>query len=522
MRRVDLINAQVWCGHGPSPELCVACFDHGRLQELRPAHTPARAGSVVIDAGGRVVTPGLVDAHMHLLLGGQTLQHLDLSGVRSRAAFEAEIEAAHAAMEPSQWLLASGWSECQWADQQRPDRTWLAPASTRPVVCWRCDWHAAVVNDAVLGLMDLPDDAVVLAAGGQVGRDAEGSRDGYLAEAAAWRWLQPVIPRPDGAQQRAAANAAIEHLLALGITAVRTMEYRSDILETFVPLAEDCPLRLSLVQLDRDLPLDLTWHEQLPSHDRFRLTGCKSFFDGTLGSRTARLRQDYQDQDGWRGSWLEHALHDQEVQWCRQVLDNGLSPVIHAIGDEAVGRAASLLADVPEDLRGTLEHAEVVSPADLQQLGGLRLSVQPTHRAVDAGMANARLGEARSSWVLPLASLQSSGARLSFGTDWPVVPADPMATLRAAITGHDVNGVPFHDQQQISVQEAWRAATCDASEAAGLPVAMQVGGPGDFVIWNGDPLLDLDQACVHSTWVDARCVSGEDLLNGHSLGASNS
>ena len=72
------------------------------------------------------------------------------------------------------------------------------------------------------------------------------------------------------------------------------------------------------------------------------------------------------------------------------------------------------------------------------------------------------------------------------------------------------------------MQEAWRAATYDASEAAGLPVAMQIGGPGDFVIWNGDPLLDLDQACVHSTWVDARCVSGEDLLNGHSLGASNS
>lgn len=511
MSRVDLINARIWSGRGVAAEPATLHVDHGRVHCVGPAHGQPRQGAMTIDAGGRVVTPGLVDAHVHLLLGGQTLQHVDLSGVRSRAAFEAVIEAAHQDMDPSHWLVASGWSEYQWPGQARPDHTWLAAASSRPVVCWRCDWHAAVVNEAVLQQMNLPDDATVEAAGGHVGRDADGAYSGYLAEAAAWRWLQPVIPPPDLAQQHAAATQAMAHLLSLGITAVRTMEYRADIEQTLLPMAQECPMRLSLVQLDRTLPLELDWHDQLPSHDRFRLTGCKSFFDGTLGSRTARLRQPYQDQADSRGSWLEHALDDQDGQWCRQVVDRGLSPVIHAIGDEAVGRAAALLSEVPDTLRATLEHAEVVSPEDFSRVEGLRLSVQPTHRAVDARMAVARLGQARSPWVLPMSTLQRVGARLSFGTDWPVVSADPKRTLQAAITGHDAEGEPFHEVERLSVEAAWRAATVDAAEAAGLPVAMQPGGPADFVIWNGDPLANLDEASVHSTWVDGQCVFGEHL-----------
>ena len=83
--------------------------------------------------------------------------------------------------------------------------------------------------------------------------------------------------------------------------------------------------------------------------------------------------------------------------------------------------------------------------------------------------------------------------------------------LGPEVTGHDAEGEPFHEVERLSVEAAWRAATVDAAEAAGLPVAMQPGGPADFVIWNGDPLANLDEASVHSTWVDGQCVFGEHL-----------
>ena len=91
MSRVDLINARIWSGRGVAAEPATLHVDHGRVHCVGPEHGQPRQGAMTIDAGGRVVTPGLVDAHVHLLLGGQTLQHVDLSGVRSRAAFEAAI-----------------------------------------------------------------------------------------------------------------------------------------------------------------------------------------------------------------------------------------------------------------------------------------------------------------------------------------------------------------------------------------------------------------------------------------------
>ncbi|HJO15408.1 MAG TPA: amidohydrolase [Phycisphaerales bacterium] len=511
MTTIDLFNARVWTGEGARAVPSVVRITDGRVQAIDPSNASLRDGVRALDVEGRVLTPGLVDAHLHLTLGGQTLLHVDLSAVDSREAFEGAIEAAHANLPPSQWLIASGWNEFNWPGQARPDRSWLASAGDRPVVCWRCDWHAAVVNSAVLKKLSLPSDEVVAAAGGHVGRDRDGCLDGWLAEAAAWKWMQPVVPELDDAQRGEALRRGADHLVQRGITSVRAMEYQCDIERDILPLADLLPLRMSLVQLDRVCPLRFDWHEGVGNTDRLRLTGCKSFFDGTLGSRTARLRTDYHDTPGVRGDWLEHALHDQDQEWCQQVVEHGLSPVIHAIGDAAVGRAASLLAAVPDALHGTLEHCQVVSPEDLELLGGIRVSIQPTHRAVDADMTQLRLGQTRSSWVLPMADMVRAGARLSLGTDWPIVSADPLLTLRAAITGEDQHGKPFHASQSLSPDVALRAATIDASEAIGLPAAMQVGGQGDFVIWHGDPLGDITTASIHSTWVDAAQVAGEDL-----------
>jgi predicted amidohydrolase YtcJ len=503
---VDLrvTNGRIWNGEQTTPRPLDMLVSGGRVLALVEPGS-ADVARETIDLDGSVLSPGMVDAHVHLLLAGESLMHLDLSGIDGRDAFEAAIEAAHASLPPGRWLIATGWNETQWARGGLPDRSWLRAAGSRPVVCWRCDWHSVLVNDAVLRMLDLDGD---LPASGHVGRASDGTPTGLLVEAAAWELVNPQIPPlPETLR-----GEAIEHAAALmvqsGITATRSMEYRCDIESHFVPRAGGLPLRLSLVQLDRTLPLDVHWHRHLPRTDRFALTGCKAFFDGTLGSRTARLSSPYADAPETSGTWLERALEDRDQQWCQQVVAAGLTPVIHAIGDAAVSRALRVIREVPGALGGTIEHAEVIAPGDLSALEGVRLSVQPTHRAVDAAMARSRLGD-RAGWVLPLRDMQASGGRLSFGTDWPIVPVDPVATLRAAITGEDTAGAPFFREQRLSPHEAMLAATVDAAEACGFKSGLSPGLPADFVVWSGDPFGDIRSASVQATFVDGTLVWGE-------------
>jgi predicted amidohydrolase YtcJ len=104
--------------------------------------------------------------------------------------------------------------------------------------------------------------------------------------------------------------------------------------------------------------------------------------------------------------------------------------------------------------------------------------------------------------------MQDAGARLSFGTDWPIVPIDPLATLRAAILGTDARGQPFFDEQRLSPVEAMRASTVDAAEACGFESGLQRGQPADFVVWTGDPFTDISTASVQATFIDGKQVSG--------------
>ena len=108
-----------------------------------------------IDLGGQFVSPGLIDAHLHLQMSGESLLHVDLSGVTGPEEFAARLGEAHHQMEPGRWLLASGWSENRWDPPVLPDQSWLRSCGDRPVVCWRMDHHAALVNDVVLQQLSL-------------------------------------------------------------------------------------------------------------------------------------------------------------------------------------------------------------------------------------------------------------------------------------------------------------------------------------------------------------------------------
>jgi predicted amidohydrolase YtcJ len=503
---LHLHNARIWTGERNRPWASSLTIHEGRVASL----DGDPGADVVIDAEGRTAVPGLIDAHIHLLEGGTALGELDLSGVRSRREFEAAIARRHEELPQGRWLIARGWSQENWPGGELPDKTWLAAASGagrasgvgeggvvggRPVVCHRMDLHAVVVNEPVLALCDTTVDPPT----GRIERDPEsGAPTGLMIETAAWKLVNPIVPKPDAAERRDAVRAAQRHLHSFGVTAVGTMEYARSVQEVFEPLRRELSLRCRLILLDRGWPMDFSFGRGFPGDEHLAVIGYKTFVDGTLGSRTARMLADYTDDPGRRGEFLELAAEGRLRAWARAVAGEGFAPVMHAIGDEAVRAVLDVIDDLERsDPPPRLEHAQQIDGADLPRFGGVVTSMQPYHKADDCRYVRHALGPERLAGTFAFRRLLDAGAVLAFGSDWPVMSCDPLLGMRAAITGLTLDGEVFAADQNLTVAETLHAYTAGAAVAVGLDGGgvLRPGGLGDVVLFDRDPF--------RANWVNA-------------------
>ncbi len=393
------------------------------------------------------------------------------------------------------WLIAHGWSEANWGGEM-PDFSWLEAAGDRPVVCYRTDLHAVLVNEVVLKRCDFSslssDDRDRLI----VRHSETGEITGLLLEAAAWEVVNPLIPSPSPAEKRQHLTVAMKYLNQFGVTTVGAMEYRKDVEEAFVPQRNDFTVRLATTLLDRKYPLEeelLNFARGFPNDDFLCIIGFKAFLDGTLGSRTARLLEDYADDPGNCGVWVELAASGNLEKWAKQVAEAGLSPSMHAIGDGAVRLALDIAEGLDPGCVLRMEHAQQVHGDDLGRFRDFRgvTSMQPMHRAEDGDFAAARLGEDRvHRGFFPFRGLMNHGATLAFGSDWPVVSPDPMLGMQAAITGRTSEGAFINAHENITPREALVAYTMHAARGLGIDRAGQLrpGYFGDLVVYDRDPL----------------------------------
>lgn len=476
------------------------------------------AGARRLRLDGATVVPGLLDSHLHLTLGGETLLQLDLSAASSKADVASLVAERHRVLPPEAWLVAMGWNEDGFDGRTVPDRTWLAAAGLRPAVAWRMDQHAVVVNDAVLDRLG-PERLASDPPGGRIARGADGRPTGLFQEAAAWELIRPLMPSPSTAERRRAVGLAHRTLAACGLTAVGSMEYGSIVRDVLLPVRSDPEafrLRMRLTLLDRDWPLDLGFARELaarPHDPMLGLVGMKAFVDGTLGSRTARMLAPYADDAPNQGLWVELAERGVLAEWVRVVRAAGLSPSMHAIGDAAVRLALEALeaSDGPGAPPGRIEHAQTVAPEDLPRFRGRFASMQPLHKAYDARSAATRLGPHRMDRFFPFRRLREAGAILAFGSDWPIVSPDPILGMQAAITGRDLDGVVVRSEENVAPIDALRAYTVDAARCLGLDGCgtIAAGQHGDCTVLDRDPVTcdwERERPRVLATIVGGRVV----------------
>lgn len=504
VRRIENARISTFARDGAATASTID-FRDGRVLALDQPDRGAPDDGVVLDAAGRSLLPGLIDSHQHTLLGGLSLLQLDLSAVRSPSAFR-DMVAAHArTLSPSEWLEAAGWSEENWADHQLPDRRWLAGCGDRPAVCWRMDHHACVVNDVVLARLESEGKLAADPPGGRIVRDPRGAATGLLLEAAAWTLVRPLLPAPTAGRKRAALAAAQDLLLRLGLTSVMSMELRSDLQAILEPARATLAPRMLVTLLESDLPSDLDYASAFLNDDRLVAIGHKAFIDGTLGSRTARLLEPYADDPGNRGLFVERAAAGNSVgddhaplfDWAHRVTSTGLSPSMHAIGDAALRLAIDVVLAMPPELRRAvrprIEHAQTAHPDDVGRCRELFLSMQPLHKADDGRFAERRLGAARLDRFFPFRSFLKAGARLAFGSDWPIVSPDPMLGVQAAVTGRTLDGTVVGAAERLSPREALAAYTSEAAAMLGADGAhfmvgqLRPGAVADCVLFDEQP-----------------------------------
>jgi len=481
----------------------------GAVEQLRALAPDAE----IVDFGTATITPGLTDAHIHLLEWAISRRQVDLANARS---IDEAVKVVATAPRRDGYVLGRGWNAHAWGGAYPTLEALDAVAPDVAVVLQSHDMHALWVNSRALQLAGI-DERTPDPDGGRIVRTG-GRPTGVLLENAA-QLVVPHLPRYNPESVISLIEDAQAQLHRWGITAVHSFPavhvLEPDVLPVVQMMRTRGLLQLRVLQhiaLDK---LDAAVSMGLRSgfgDEWLRMGGVKMFLDGALGSRTAFMAEPYENSSDHGVEVMSEADFRDAV---RKAADNGIASTVHAIGDAAVRRAFQVLAaqaecqSAPLPIPHRVEHVQCL-PEDCAPLLGMRVvcSVQPSHLMTDWRAADRHWGR-RSAQTYAFRFMLDHGATLACGSDAPVENADPRHGLYAAITRRDLDGKPedgWHPEQRISSREVWAAYTTGPTTLAGVAPALAGIAPGalaDFVAWKHDPfaieatgLLELQPAAT--------------------------
>ncbi len=522
-----LVNARIHTMDAKQPLATSMRWDeHGRIEAIGSAEKPLSipADAEVIDAAGRTVVPGLIDAHGHLMGLGLSLMRADLRGAASKEEVIERLRAFEQSLPDDAWLQGRGWDQNDWPDKQFPTAADLDRAfPDRPVWLERIDGHAAWGNSAALAAADRPLSGQWQPDGGRILR-ADGKATGVFIDEA-MKLIESVIPPASDELQIRAFERAFETAVRHGLTGVHDAGVTLRELMLYRRLADAgrLPLRVyAMADGDKEAFAALcAMGRYRHAGGRLEMRAVKLYIDGALGSRGAALLADYSDEPGNRGLLLtDPAVFEDTL---RRVKECGLQAASHAIGDRGNRLVLDtyekvLGGDAKSDHRWRVEHAQVVALDDIPRFASLGVigSMQPTHATSDMPWAEARVGPERLRGAYAWQRFLKAGARLALGSDFPVEEVDPMLGLFAGIARQDRDGKPpggWLPDQRLSAAEALRGFTLDAAYAGFAETdvgSIEVGKRADFVMLSQDvlapPPAKVLETKVLATYVDGAPV----------------
>ncbi|MEO9137628.1 MAG: amidohydrolase [Jatrophihabitans sp.] len=432
----------------------------------------AYSEAAAIDLDGALVTPGMVDAHVHATATGLALTGLDLRGATSLGQALDLLERA-SRKSRGRPVLGGGWNDADWPEGRGPTAAELDRASYGGVVyLTRVDMHSAVVSSALM--------AAVPGLAGMGGYRPDGWMREPDAHDAVREAAHAALTR---GQREDAQRTALRAMAGEGI--VSAHEMAGPVISDEQDLSD-----LLTLSAAEDLPEVIGYWGELLGVEKARALGATGvggdlFCDGSLGSGTAALREPYADRPGV--GWLRFDTEDL-VRHIRAGVAAGLQVGFHAIGDAAVDQVleaferASVRPGWSAGAGHRIEHAEYVQQPSRLAASGLAASMQPAFDALWGGrhgMYADRLGPDRAPALNRFGDLAAAGVPLAFGSDSPVTALGPWAAIRAA-------AYPNDPAAALSIDDALHAHTVGGWRAAGRPGEgeLRVGAPATFAIWD--------------------------------------
>lgn len=439
------------------------------------------------DLGGRLVVPGFDDSHMHLLNVGYNMSKLDLSGTKSIGeAIEAiKKYIAERNIPDGGWVFCHGWNEDNWTDRRHVDRNDLDMASDRhPIVATRVCYHIASLNSEALNRLGIGKGTPQPESGAFV-VDENGEPTGVTQEMTGAITLN--MSEPPVEEIKKMIESAAKMAAEAGLTQVHSDDFTTlpggnfkAVIQAYKELCEEDRLPIRVYEqcsLNGDKNFDefkTMGYKTGMSFGNFTFGPRKLFADGSLGGRTAWLKEDYSDDPGNRGIGLyetvETLAHD-----VKKAHEDGMAVAIHCIGDGAAEQAVTAIemvkAECPDvSPRHGIVHAQILNEDIMERMKAAEIIayIQPVFIEYDLHMAESRIGSSRMKTSYNWKTLMEMGIRIPFGTDCPVETMEPMSNLYTAVTRQDYEGFPeggWYPEEGLTLEEAIDSYTVDSAYA---------------------------------------------------------
>jgi predicted amidohydrolase YtcJ len=456
----------------------------GHDREVEPLAGPETRR---IDLGGRTVTPGFCDSHLHMFWYGlQLRRQCNLVGCTSIDELLERL-VQHASGNPEQWIQGHGFDQSKLRERRFPGREELdRVAGSRPMIISRVCGHAVVVNSAALARVNEQERS---AGDAQSGLYTEGSSSAFYRR----------IPPPDETEAEEAVLAATRVALKTGITSVHTLLDTPEQMGAYARLRRRGKLPIRVVGMPPYASVAALHAHGINStfgDDWLRFGAAKLFSDGSLGAQTALLSEPYHDQPGTPGIRIHDPLELKRM--ARDAQARGFQLAIHAIGDQAVRETIDAIehalegepapAGGPANLyhRHRIEHVSMCPPDCLERMAKLKIVgiLQPQFVTSDTWTAE-RIGPGRAAWAYNFKSLLKAQVPIALSSDCPVEQLDAFACLHSAVNRHE-----WSPDETLSIEEALHAYCLGSAYAAhgeDRLGSLEPGKLADFVILSDDP-----------------------------------
>jgi predicted amidohydrolase YtcJ len=522
--RTAFINGKIYTVNDKQPFAEAVIVEKNKIVFVgtnQDAKKLIRPSDEVINLDGKFLLPGFIDAHVHLINAGFYLLGINLHDVKNPEEFKKALK-DYLSKNKSEWIRGGRWDHEKWNKKKLPAKELIDDVTPDiPVFVERVDGHMGLANSCALRLAginkDTPDPP-----GGSIDKDpVTGEPTGILKDNA-MTLIYKVIPPYSFNDNYEAALKALETAKQFGITGVHDISFKEH-LDIYKKLEDEGKLSCriySILPINQIDYLADSLYKKM-SGKKIKVGALKAYADGSLGAGTAWFFEPYVYDSALTGLPSDVVLNGKLEEWAFRADKRGLQVCIHAIGDKANSWALDLYEKIRKedpyrDRRFRIEHAQHVRPEDISRFASCETiaSCQPYHAIDDGVWAEKRIGPDRIKYSYPYKTLIKAGVKVSFGSDWPVAPINPIMGIYSAVTRRTLDGKNpegWIPEQKISVEEAIKCYTLNnayASFEEDIKGSIEPGKLADFVVLDQD-ILTVDSIKIKDIKVMMTILDGE-------------